>query len=83
MKDKFYAHSLEGRSPDEWQPLEIHLKNVAEITRKFAEGFGAGDWGYLAGLWHDDTKCFSHPEVSSTISGKLIVGRTAKVGLSR
>jgi hypothetical protein len=36
-----------------WQPLEEHLKNVAELARRFAEDFGAGDWGYLAGLWHD------------------------------
>ena len=32
---------------------EEHLENVAEMARKFANEFGAGDWGYLAGLWHD------------------------------
>ena len=53
MSNKYYAHSKEGRPPSEWQPLEEHLKNVAEMSRSFAESFGAGDWGYLAGLWHD------------------------------
>jgi HD superfamily phosphohydrolase YqeK len=53
MNRKYYAHSLEGRPPSEWQPLEEHLKNVAELARRFAEDFGAGDWRYLAGLWHD------------------------------
>jgi CRISPR-associated endonuclease/helicase Cas3 len=48
---EYYAHSKEGSPPSEWQPLEEHLKNVAEIARKFADSFGAGDWGYLAGLY--------------------------------
>jgi CRISPR-associated endonuclease/helicase Cas3 len=50
---EYYAHSKEGRPLSEWQPLEEHLKNVAEMARGFADSFGAGDWGYLAGLWHD------------------------------
>jgi CRISPR-associated endonuclease/helicase Cas3 len=50
---KYYAHSLPGRPMEEWQPLEEHLKNVAEMAREFGEVFGAGDWAYLAGLWHD------------------------------
>ncbi|HUU41162.1 MAG TPA: hypothetical protein VMW42_09485 [Desulfatiglandales bacterium] len=37
----------------EWQPLEENLKNAAEMARGFAEEFGAGVCGYLAGLWHD------------------------------
>jgi hypothetical protein len=45
---KYYAHSKEVTPPSEWQPLEVHLKNVAEMAKKFAEEFGAGDWGYLA-----------------------------------
>jgi hypothetical protein len=45
MTDKkiFYAHSKEGRPPEEWQPLEDHLKNVAEMARKFADEFEAGE----------------------------------------
>ena len=53
VMQKFYAHTKPGKPPSEWQPLEEHLKNVAELARKFAEEFGAGDWGYLAGLWYD------------------------------
>ena len=53
MDKEYYAHSLEGKPPSDWQPLEEHLKNVAEMARSFADAFNAGDWGYLAGLWHD------------------------------
>ncbi len=53
MAKQYYAHSLDGSPPSDWQPLEEHLKNVAEMARSFADAFGAGDWGYLAGLWHD------------------------------
>ena len=53
MACEYYAHSREGRPPVEWQPLDEHLKNVAEMARSFAEAFDAGDWAYLAGLWHD------------------------------
>jgi CRISPR-associated endonuclease/helicase Cas3 len=48
-----YAHSLPGKPPDEWQPLEQHLRNVATLAKQFAEPFGGEEWGYLAGLWHD------------------------------
>ena len=37
MEKKYYAHSLEGKPPEEWQPLEEHLKNVAELARSFAD----------------------------------------------
>ncbi len=47
---KYYAHSLEGRPKEEWQTLETHLKNVAELAWQFAESFDAGEWGYLAGF---------------------------------
>ena len=52
-QQEYYAHSLPGRPPEEWQRLDEHLKNVAEMARGFADAFGAGEWGYLAGLWHD------------------------------
>ena len=51
MTKKYYAHSLGGKPPSDWQPLEGHLKNVAEKARSFAEKFGAQDWDYLVGLW--------------------------------
>lgn len=50
----FYAHSRE-EEPDKskWQVLEDHLRNTANLAREFADAWEAGDWGYLAGLWHD------------------------------
>jgi len=50
---EYYAHSLEGKPPSEWQRLDEHLNNVAEMARAFAEPFGGEQWAYLAGLWHD------------------------------
>ena len=58
MTEKYYAHSLDEKPPSEWQPLEEHLNNVAERARSFADVFGAGEWGYLAGLWHDMESIF-------------------------
>ncbi len=48
-----YAHTLEGRPPEDWEPLERHLQEVAEMAGDFASAFGAREWGRLAGLWHD------------------------------
>ncbi|GMT48330.1 MAG: hypothetical protein IEMM0007_1896 [bacterium] len=53
MTQKYYAHSVDGRPTDEWQPLDEHLKGTAELARQFAEEFGSGERAYLAGLWHD------------------------------
>lgn len=54
LNPEYFAHSLEG-VPDttEWERLEDHLRRVASTARGFAEAFDSGDWGYLAGLWHD------------------------------
>ena len=52
----FYAHSLENEPPSRWQVLEDHLLATATLAKKFASAFGAGDWGYVAGLWHDAGK---------------------------
>jgi hypothetical protein len=43
MKRQYYAHSLEGKPPSEWQPLEKHLRKVVELVRFFAENLGGGD----------------------------------------
>ncbi|HOV86827.1 MAG TPA: CRISPR-associated helicase Cas3' [Syntrophobacteraceae bacterium] len=48
-----YAHSLAERPPSEWQPLEEHLRNVAERAGQFAASFGACEWGIHAGWLHD------------------------------
>lgn len=50
---KYYAHSLEGESPEKWQTLEEHLTNVAGMTADFAASFGAERWGAIAGQHHD------------------------------
>jgi CRISPR-associated endonuclease/helicase Cas3 len=50
---EFYAHSLPNRPPQEWQKLEDHLLAVARRAKQFGDKFGAGEWAYLAGLWHD------------------------------
>lgn len=56
----FFAHTdpshpgkRHGEDGAEWQLLEDHLIGTAELARQFAATFGAGDWGYIAGLWHD------------------------------
>ncbi len=49
----FYAHSVEGRPPTDWEPLEVHLRDVACLTARFAAEFEAEPWGELAGRWHD------------------------------
>lgn len=50
----YYAHTKPGSAdPAEWQPLESHLHNVAELAAEFARPFGGEEWAYLAGLWHD------------------------------
>jgi hypothetical protein len=33
MMPEYYAHSLPGRPKEEWQRLEDHLKNVAEMRK--------------------------------------------------
>jgi hypothetical protein len=39
MTEPFYAHSLPGKPPSEWQPLEEYLRSVAEMAELFAELF--------------------------------------------
>ncbi len=48
-----YAHSTNRPDRADWQPLCAHLQNVAELARDRAAKFGAGEWGYVAGLLHD------------------------------
>jgi CRISPR-associated endonuclease/helicase Cas3 len=53
LKTKFFAHSLPDKPLEEWQPLEDHLKNVAEMAGLFANQFGAKLWAVLLGENHD------------------------------
>jgi CRISPR-associated endonuclease/helicase Cas3 len=55
-----YAHTLPGRDCSAWEPLEAHLRLVANGeppdfpgAAGFASAIGAPEWGRLAGLWHD------------------------------
>lgn len=57
---KFYAHSAvdeRGRplleSSGKWQPLSVHLRQVAALARRFAEPLGLAAEAELAGLLHD------------------------------
>ena len=51
-----YAHTK--TKPDgtptpesEWEPLDVHLKEVAELAGNFADAFGAKASRQLTGLW--------------------------------
>ncbi len=48
-----YAHSRSGRPRSDWHRLRDHLEETARRAQEFASAFQAGEWGYLAGLWHD------------------------------
>lgn len=49
----WYAHSPSDENPELWQPLDEHLRNVAEMAGSFASEFGCEQWGYSIGLQHD------------------------------
>jgi CRISPR-associated endonuclease/helicase Cas3 len=58
MDAKFFAHTAPATfgpscNQEGWEPLIDHLHEVSSTAGTFAEVFGAGDWGRLAGLWHD------------------------------
>lgn len=55
---KYYAHSLENRRKEEWQELEVHLTEVADLAKKFANAVRPDAKSFaklakLAGLLHD------------------------------
>lgn len=51
-----FAHSLNGRPREEWQPLCDHLKEVAQTAASFASGFDSADWAWNAAWLHDAGK---------------------------
>ena len=53
MTKKYYAHSKENQHPINWQPLDEHLKNVAEKAEKCAAKFQSADWAWNAAWLHD------------------------------
>lgn len=50
----YYAHTKPG-DPDHnnWHRLEAHLRDTANLASRFGAAWGASDWAYFAGLWHD------------------------------
>jgi CRISPR-associated endonuclease/helicase Cas3 len=48
-----WAHSRKDEPPDQWQPLDQHLRNVATRAAESAARFHSGDWAQLAGMLHD------------------------------
>lgn len=48
-----YAHSKDRAPRSEWHTLRAHLEAVAGLAERFASKWGAGEWAYYAGLWHD------------------------------
>lgn len=63
-----YAHSSPDPSSKDGEPLEDHLRAVSERACRFASQFGSGEWGTLAGLWHDLGKY--RPEFQSYLRGE-------------
>jgi hypothetical protein len=53
MKNEFFAHSKEGKPPEERHRLEDHLKSAAELDWKFGNAVGSSEWRNLAGFCHD------------------------------
>jgi len=49
-KQKYYAHKKEDGI---LQPLHNHLEGTADLCKKFAEQFDAGELGYFIGILHD------------------------------
>lgn len=49
----YYAHTLEGQPPANWQTLEAHLVNVAERASAFARTLSSSDWATNAAWLHD------------------------------
>jgi CRISPR-associated endonuclease/helicase Cas3 len=47
----YVAHTPNGDGV--WHELIDHLTSVGALAEGFADRFGAGEWGRLAGLWHD------------------------------
>jgi CRISPR-associated endonuclease/helicase Cas3 len=44
----FYAHSLPGQPQDQWQPLETHLAQTADLAARFAAPCQSEEWARLA-----------------------------------
>ncbi|MCI7746536.1 MAG: CRISPR-associated helicase Cas3' [Collinsella sp.] len=68
----WYAHSPSDEIPELWQPLDEHLRNVAETAGSFASEFGCEQWGYSAGVQHDIGKACDIFQARLSGSGKRV-----------
>jgi CRISPR-associated endonuclease/helicase Cas3 len=50
---------MDGQPPEKWQPLDEHLKQVAERSAEYADAFKSADWAFNAGWLHDLGKATS------------------------
>ena len=53
MSKKLYAHSKDDQPREDWQKLDVHLKNVAQTASVFSKDFCSSDWAWNAGRLHD------------------------------
>lgn len=79
--DQFYAHSLPDQPEERWERLEVHLEEVSSLAGRLAAAFGAGEWGELAGLWHDLGKY--KPEFQARLRGSREQLEHAGVAVAR
>jgi CRISPR-associated endonuclease/helicase Cas3 len=49
----YYAHTGTHADRRDWQKLNDHLHNVAQLAALRAKAFDASDWAHLIGLLHD------------------------------
>ena len=52
-----YAHSLDDRGPEDWEPLAHHLAKVGQRAADYAATFGWAETARVAGQLHDIGKC--------------------------
>ena len=53
MNTGIYAHSRRDLPIDKWQTLQVHCSGVARLCSRFADAFGSGAPGAVAGRVHD------------------------------
>jgi CRISPR-associated endonuclease/helicase Cas3 len=73
-----FAHSRENEPESSWEPLDVHLREVATLAARFAAAFDSAEWGRLAGLWHDLGKY--RPEFQDRIRGRRVQAPHAGAG---
>jgi CRISPR-associated endonuclease/helicase Cas3 len=72
-----FAHSVPDQPQSTWETLDDHLEAVACKSASFAEKFGAGDWGRVAGELHDIGKLSQEFQARLQGSAKSVDHSTA------